>query len=205
MLFSGLCIHGRIFLQQIINGIFQKFVGTETFRSSRILHHEIRKAINMTTGLQHNLWGKIGALHFQHIFRQNEMFSPQIHHCSLEATGRRTQVKKTLDSAMDFERWNNEHLANDQIIERLSVELRFACSQFLRKFPSRDFQCLKRRNGFLDDIGIGSVFLQLSNGRSLASDLRVESVELVLNLGLVFYWCFRHCFREKLVNLAQIG
>mmetsp|Transcript_5149 Transcript_5149/g.8467 ORF Transcript_5149/g.8467 Transcript_5149/m.8467 type:complete len:371 (-) Transcript_5149:212-1324(-) len=115
--------HARLLFQQVVNRIFQQFVGAKAFTRLGILHHEICEAINVTTSLQHDFGGQAGALHLQHRFGQDKMLSPDINHGCLQGTRRRTEIKQTLDTAMDFKRRNNKHLSQDQIVKGLAIEL----------------------------------------------------------------------------------
>ena len=111
----------------------------------------------------------------------------------LETASGRSQIEEALDPTMDFEGRHHEHFSDDQVIEGLSVELRFVGGQLGGEFPGGNFKSLKRFNGFLDIFRVSPIFLKLPNGSTLLGDLCVQSVELVLDLGGLFCrWCFRH-------------
>mmetsp|Transcript_5584 Transcript_5584/g.13290 ORF Transcript_5584/g.13290 Transcript_5584/m.13290 type:complete len:265 (-) Transcript_5584:145-939(-) len=203
MFFLRFCVEGWVFLQQIINRILQELVGTEAFLGDWIFDHEIRKPIHVTTGLQNDLRGQVRTFHFQHVFGQNKVFPPHVHHGSLQSASGRSQIKKSLDSSVDFEGGHHEHLSNDEIIEGFSVEFRFACCNLFGKSSRRNFEGLECRDSFLDGVRIGTVLLELPNGGTLSGDLCVESIELVLDFGELFCrWCF--CFRHYEMDFDRV-
>lgn len=69
-----------------------------------------------TGGLQHDLGGEVGALHFEHALGENEVLLPEGHHVALEPAPGGAEVVQSGNASVDLERWHHEHTPDDHVV-----------------------------------------------------------------------------------------
>ena len=104
------------------------------------------------------------------------------HKTHLEGTSGRAEVKEALHTTVNLEARNDEHLSQNQLIERLAVELLAGIELILLGIERLgiDLELLEEGDGLGDVLRGGAILLELADDRALLGHLRGERVDLVL-------------------------
>ena len=178
--------HVGLLLDELVDRVLEQLVRPEALAAHGVLDHEVGEAVDVAGGLEDDLRREAGALHLEHRLGQDEVLPPDVDHGRLERARGRPEVEQPLHAAVYLEARDDEHLAQNELIERLAVELlrRVELLLLLAERLGLQFERLEGLDGRTDFVGIRRRGLfQGSHVRPLLRYLGIEGVDVVLQGG----------------------
>jgi hypothetical protein len=108
-------------LDEVLDEVLEELVRALALARLRVLHHEVLELVDVARGLEDGLGRERRALDLEHRVLEDEVLAPEREEVVLERRARRALVLEARDAAVDLKGGDDEHAAEERLVERALV------------------------------------------------------------------------------------